>query len=219
MGRWWKMPLMEASGAGNKDVVAALRLANATLDLVDDFGNTALHYAAHHGHLSVVGELMKSSPRKDIKNSYGHNAASYAATNKHKAIADLLNRPAKKDSQTAKELPSAKDILGDELDLITGRKHGHLQEKHVKGAAEDLHKRDKDNFAPTVETANVHGITDSERKALEEQVARLKRQHEEAELKAQKRIVELLEQSSQQQRKLDDAEREARISRLNTTEL
>merc|ERR1712194_318470 len=118
MGRWWKMPLMEASGAGNKDVVAALRLANATLDLVDDYGNTALHYAAYHGHLSVVGELIKSNPRKDIKNSYGHNAASYAATNKHKAIADLLNRaPAKKSTTAVNDGPTAKDVLGEDLNV------------------------------------------------------------------------------------------------------
>mmetsp|Transcript_48961 Transcript_48961/g.126257 ORF Transcript_48961/g.126257 Transcript_48961/m.126257 type:complete len:451 (-) Transcript_48961:130-1482(-) len=95
-----RTPLMEAAGGGHKDIVAAIRLSNATIDQIDDFQNTALHYAAYHGHLSVVQELLKSNPRRDIKNSYGHTAASYAAANKHKSIADLLNRePTKREKE------------------------------------------------------------------------------------------------------------------------
>ena len=32
----------------------AIRLSNSTIDLIDDYGNTALHYAAYHGHLPVA---------------------------------------------------------------------------------------------------------------------------------------------------------------------
>ncbi|CAK0808324.1 unnamed protein product, partial [Prorocentrum cordatum] len=51
--------------------------------------------------------------------------------------------------------------------------------KHVKGAAEDLHK--KADFAPEAEG---RGISKEERKALQQQIAALKKQSEEAELKA-----------------------------------
>ena len=54
----------QAAGAGHKDIVAALRLSKANVDAADEFGNTALHYAAYHGHLSSVTELLKSNPRK-----------------------------------------------------------------------------------------------------------------------------------------------------------
>jgi len=206
-----RTPMMEAAGAGRQEIVSSLRLANATLDVVDDFGNTALHYAAYHGHLSVVHELLKGNPRKDIKNSFGHTAASYAQTNRYKAVADVLNRPtsARRQKELAVDLDSP----------ALGRHSGKAKvERHVHGGAEDLHKRDWKDFAPTVEKL-VSGITESERKALEDQIAKLKREQEEVELRSQKRIVELLEKSSSQQKALDDAERESRSAKLNNTEL
>lgn len=220
-----RTPLMEAAGGGHKDIVAAIRLSNATVDATDDFSNTALHYAAYHGHLSVVHELLKSNPRRDIKNSYGHTAASYALANKHKAIADLLNRqPTRKEKERAEKLEQASKEPEDEFDLsaLTGGKKQH-KEKHVKGGAEELHKGDWKDFAPKFEKllggSGAAAITDAERKSLEDQIAKLKHQHDEAELKAQKRIVELLEKNSGHQKALDDKEREARALKLNHTEL
>jgi len=102
--------------------------------------------------------------------------------------------------------------LKDKSEDESGKKK---ESKHVKGGAEELHKRDE-GFSPKLESS---GISDSERKALEDQVAKLKRQHEEAELKSQKRIVELLEKSSSQQKAVDDAEREARSHKLNISEM
>eukprot|EP00421_Protoceratium_reticulatum_P019738 CAMPEP_0168393146 /NCGR_PEP_ID=MMETSP0228-20121227/18865_1 /TAXON_ID=133427 /ORGANISM="Protoceratium reticulatum, Strain CCCM 535 (=CCMP 1889)" /LENGTH=586 /DNA_ID=CAMNT_0008406513 /DNA_START=46 /DNA_END=1802 /DNA_ORIENTATION=+ len=233
-GNGGRTPLMEAAGSGHKDIVTAIRLSKATVDAVDDFGNTALHYAAYHGHLAVVQELLKSNPRRDLKNSYGHTAASYAAANRHKGIADLINRfrprPEKEvpekdkekgeemDKDKAKDKDKDKDKEGAfDLEALFGGKKAK-EEKHVKGGAEDLHKRDWKDFAPKLEKL-VSGVTDSERKSLEDQIAKLKRANEEAELKAQKRIVELLERSSGQQKAVEDAEREARALHLNATEL
>lgn len=229
-GKGGHTPLMEAAGIGNKDIVAALRLSNASLNSVDDFGNTALHYAAYHGHLSAVHELLKGNPRRDIKNSYGHTAASYAASNKHKAIADLLNRgPSRREKADAAHKVAAdkaadKDAAVDkepddlEEELLAKHPKKTKPEKHVKGHAEDLHAADKEDFAPSLEK-RTGSISSAERKALEDQIAKLKRQHEDADLKAQKRIVELLERSSNQQKAVDDAEREARAHKLNVTEL
>mmetsp|Transcript_130608 Transcript_130608/g.325902 ORF Transcript_130608/g.325902 Transcript_130608/m.325902 type:complete len:672 (-) Transcript_130608:151-2166(-) len=230
-----RTPLMEAAGGGHKDIVSAIRLTNATIDMVDDFQNTALHYAAYHGHLSVVHELLKGNPRRDIKNSYGHTAASYALSNKHKAIADLLNRsPTKKEQERAEKLAQqeqekaefmkdpdgAMKALAKELGLgdVFGGDKKKKEEKHVKGGAEELHKAD--DFAPKLESSDHHrGMTDAERKAMEDQIAKLKHAHDEAELKAQKRIVELLEKNSGHQKALDDKDRESRELKLNHTEL
>ncbi|CAJ1404241.1 unnamed protein product [Effrenium voratum] len=214
-----RTPLMEAAGAGHKDIVAALRLSNSTVDAVDDYGNTALHYAAYHGHLSSVTELLKASPRKDIPNSYGHTAASYAASNRFKAIADLLNRApsrrelAKAEAARKVEVEEDEDDLADLKELADRLKS---EPKKVKGAAEDLHKRD-DAFAPKLEQ-DEH-LSDKEKHSLEEQVAKLKRRHEDAELKNQRRIVELLEASNGQQQALDEAQRAVRAYQLNFTEL
>lgn len=254
-----RTPLMEAAGIGSKDLVAAIRLSNATVDMVDDSGNTALHYAAYHGHLTVVQELLKGNPRRDIKNYYGHTAASYALSNKFKGIADLLNRPPSKREKAQQAFEeeeraaAAKSAKAKNKDKGAGKKKGRLADeeddddeedpsdplgsmmnnlkklkdkteedegkkkevKHVKGAAEELHKRDAD-FSPKLES---RGISDSERKSLEDQIAKLKRQHEEADLKAQKRIVELLEKSSNSQKLVDDAQREARSHQLNVSEM
>jgi len=234
-----RTPLMEAAGGGHKDIVAAVRLSNASVDMVDDFQNTALHYAAYHGHLSVVHELLKSNPRRDIKNSYGHTAASYALANKHKAISDLLNRqPTQKERDRAEKLreqekekaESSKDpdaamkALAKELglgDILGGDKDKKKkEEKHVKGGAEELHKGEGKDFAPKLEgLGGGAAISEAERKALEDQIAKLKHAHDEAELKAQKRIVELLEKNSGHQKALDDKDREARELFLNHTEL
>lgn len=232
-GSGGRSPLMESAGAGHKDVVASLRQANASLDLTDHFSNTALHYAAYHGHLPVVRELLLGSPRRDIQNSYGHTAASYAASNGHKAIVDLLNRaPTKMEQERADKLKTVTKAAEEKDDpygiasLFGSGSKKAKEAKQVHGHAEDLHQRDLD-FAPKAE--NVGGgltggggaasMSDAERKALDDEIARLKHQQDEAELRAQRRIVELLEQNSANQKALDEKDREKRAMELNVTEM
>lgn len=224
-GNGGRTALMEAAGAGFRDIVNAIRLTpNITIDQQDEFGNTALHYAAYHGNLAVVMELMKSEPDKEVQNIYGHTPASYALTNKHKAVADALNRQGPTRSQRmAQEQKDQEEDYTKKLEkemqemMQKAEKARKKQEKHVHGSAEDLHKKDAD-FAPALERAS-HAVTDSERKALEDQIAKLRREHDEAELKSQKRIVELLEKSSDQQRAIDKALADHRAAQLNTTDL
>jgi len=242
-GSGGRTPLMEAAGAGHKDVVAAIRLSNATIDLQDDFGNTALHYAAYHGHLSTVLEMLKGNPRRDLTNSYGHTAQSYAVSNKHKNIAEviarggtanskrqerasLVNQDAEKSEEHVDAEKQAQDLLAqlglkppDGLDKKEKGSGG--ADKHVKGAAEKLHEekgKSWKDFAPMLGDM-LGGVKDEERKALEDQIAKLKRQHDEAELKAQKRIVELLEKSSDKEKSADDARRMSQEYHLNNTEM
>lgn len=225
-GNGGRTPLMEAAGGGYKDIVGALRMMpNVSVDLTDDHGNTALHYAAYHGHLPVVMEILKSNPNKEIKNIYGHTAASYAASQKFKGVADVLNRadPArsqrraiekeKADEDAAKAI---QDKIKEHLEAIKAKEE--KGSKHVKGKAADLHDKDGEDFEPALE----HGadrVSDAERKALEEQLTKMRRQHEEAELKSQKRIVELLEKQAEQQKALDEAKDKQREYQLNHTEL
>mmetsp|Transcript_9782 Transcript_9782/g.17292 ORF Transcript_9782/g.17292 Transcript_9782/m.17292 type:complete len:607 (+) Transcript_9782:154-1974(+) len=215
--------LMEAAGGGFRDIVMALRPAQNTtrssINKQDDYGNTALHYAAYHGHLSTVLELLKSEPDKEIKNIYGHTPASYAAANRHKGVADLLNRPQSKAQRPKKEAETKEDTwtkrFTDQFEEQINKMKPVKEERHVHGVAETLHKRETD-FAPTSDTAK---ISNTEQKALEEQLATLQRAHEESELKAQKRIVELLEKNAAHQTALDKALQEQRATSLNNTDM
>ncbi|CAJ1338538.1 unnamed protein product [Effrenium voratum] len=147
-GNGGRTPLMEAAGAGYKDIVQALRMMpNISVDIADDHGNTALHYAAYHGHLPVVLELLKSNPNKDLKNIYGHTAASYAASNKFKGVADVLNRADPVRSQRrAKEKEKADEeaqkAIEDKIKEHLSSLKSKEEKKRVKGKAEDLHEKD-----------------------------------------------------------------------------
>jgi len=63
------------------------------------------------------------------------------------------------------------------------------------------------------------GITANEKKALEDQLVKMKRQHQDAELRTQRTIVELMENNAKQQQSLDAAELEVRTAKLNHTDL
>eukprot|EP00929_Paragymnodinium_shiwhaense_P108466 TRINITY_DN74780_c0_g1_i1.p1 TRINITY_DN74780_c0_g1~~TRINITY_DN74780_c0_g1_i1.p1 ORF type:complete len:578 (-),score=182.83 TRINITY_DN74780_c0_g1_i1:203-1936(-) len=217
--------LMEAAGAGFKDIIGALRLMpNLTMDAQDTSGNTALHYAAYHGNLGVVMELLKGNANKDLTNIYGHTPLSYAQTNKHKSVVDALNRGLTKSQKSAmeaekKEQENRKEMQEKMQEHIEKLKKQH-EAKQVKGSAEDLHKGKEEQFAPKHEGASSGGgMSTEERHALEEQLAKLRRDRDEAELKSQKRIVELLEKTSEQQRLIDEAESAHRSAQLNQTEL
>merc|ERR1712187_656784 len=76
---------------------------------------------------------------------------------------------------------------------------------------------EEESFAPKLERDR--SMTSAERQALEDQLHRLRRKHEEVELKSQKRIVELLEKSAEQQRLIDILQAEHRAARMNHTDL
>jgi len=240
---------MEAAGGGNKDIVSAIRLSKANIEAVDDHGNTALHYAAYYGHLVVVQELLKGNPNKEVKNNQGHTAASYAVSNRHKGVADLINRfRPRKEADTKgtkqkeapqKEPPQKKEAMqkpalqkdkDDDLPSPppkakkTSRTDEEDEEEIVDLDAKEEPPKSEPAQAPeepqkTVNSVTSPGFAANEKKALEDQLAKMKRQHEEAELRAQRKIVELMENNAKQQQSLDDAEREVRTAKLNHTDL
>lgn len=225
-GAGGRTALMEAAGGGHRDIVQALRMMpNINIDLADDHGNTALHYAAYHGHLPVVMDLLKSTPNKEIKNAKGQTPASYAASNGHKGIADVLNRASKKESEQkeAEEGEEQKDPTDAIVDQLKEKKEqvDEIQKKdepkNVDSKAEDVQSKPKD-AAPSVESAKSAKISDTAKKELEDKLARLRREQEETELKSQKRIVELLEKTTAQQKALDEAQQKHREYQLNHTQ-
>eukprot|EP00930_Biecheleria_cincta_P091420 TRINITY_DN8099_c0_g1_i1.p1 TRINITY_DN8099_c0_g1~~TRINITY_DN8099_c0_g1_i1.p1 ORF type:complete len:584 (+),score=161.70 TRINITY_DN8099_c0_g1_i1:103-1854(+) len=227
-GAGGRTALMEAAGGGHRDIVQALRMMpNISIDLADDHGNSALHYAAYHGHLSVVMDLLKSNPNKEAKNEHGQTAASYAASNGHKGIADVLNRASRRSAKEGEqkeeeeEQKDSADAIADQLKEKKEQSGGKIQKreepKQTKGKAEDLQSNEKDSAPP--ESKQAEKVSDTGKKALEDQLARLRRQHEEAELKSQKRIVELLEKTTAQQKALDESQEKHREYELNHTQL
>lgn len=71
------IPLLGAAKLGSKKLVRHLLCAGANPNAVDEYGNTALHYAAHIGSKSIVDLLL------------AHNAHVNITNNKHKTPAHV----------------------------------------------------------------------------------------------------------------------------------
>ena len=62
----------------------------ANLDIQDEYGYTALMWAAKYGQTAIVDLLIKAGANKNIKDNEGHTALMLAACNNHKDIVGLL---------------------------------------------------------------------------------------------------------------------------------
>ncbi|KAH9365460.1 hypothetical protein HPB48_008912 [Haemaphysalis longicornis] len=71
---------MIASSVGHLEVVSALLSRGAKVDVANETGQTALHYAASKGHLDVARVLLEHHADINAQDSYGstplHRAAS-----------------------------------------------------------------------------------------------------------------------------------------------
>ncbi|CAK4970756.1 unnamed protein product, partial [Aphanomyces euteiches] len=59
---------------GYLDVVKELLAQNATLDVIDDTGNTPLHKASKHGNMDIVKLLAYAGANKHLVNNEGRLA-------------------------------------------------------------------------------------------------------------------------------------------------
>ena len=75
---------------GYLSIANLLLQAGATVDAVNDAGNTALHNAAISGKIQVVEALLNAGADKALKNKYGKTALDEAQEENHPAIVKLL---------------------------------------------------------------------------------------------------------------------------------
>jgi ankyrin repeat protein len=73
-------------------LVQLLLASHANVNARDKQGETALMWAAYHGHKDVVELLLANKADASIKNSTGETALSGAILGKHQDIAELLRQ-------------------------------------------------------------------------------------------------------------------------------
>ncbi len=85
-----------AAALGNNQGAEILIGHGANVDLVDEYGNTPLHWAAANGQLPLVGLLVSNGADVTHTNRYGNTAFDCARNNNHADIADFFaaNYPA-----------------------------------------------------------------------------------------------------------------------------
>ena len=75
---------------GYPSIANLLLQAGATVDAVDNDGDTALHCAAYFGKIQVVEALLNAGADKAVKTNYGQTALDLAQEKNHPAIVKLL---------------------------------------------------------------------------------------------------------------------------------
>ena len=80
MAAWW----------GDLSIANLLLQAGATVDAVNNDGNTALHEAARNGEIQVVEALLNAGADKAVKDKWGKTALDLAQEENYPAIVKLL---------------------------------------------------------------------------------------------------------------------------------
>lgn len=85
-------PVVErAAKDGDVEAIRAELSADADVDALDRFGQTALMLAARHGHLAVVELLIRAGASLDVTAKYGLSATMLAVVNRHEDVARALS--------------------------------------------------------------------------------------------------------------------------------
>ena len=82
--------MMLASKFGNANTVSCICENDASINLEDEHGDTALHYAALGGHYEVISILVTHGAKMDIKNTTGESAARIAFRMGHAKCLECL---------------------------------------------------------------------------------------------------------------------------------
>jgi ankyrin repeat protein len=84
-------PLLRAAADGDEGALRSALASGASLgERAAWFGSTALHLAAHGGHVSCCAALLAAGAEKDVKNEAGKRPYDYAREFGHAAVVELL---------------------------------------------------------------------------------------------------------------------------------
>jgi len=209
-------PLMEAAGTGHRELVTLLLRANATVDVHDEDGNTALMYAAYGGHLAALQELLQRGAMRDLANNQGSTALAMASARGHQAITDALQRGARPVVESQARRSRLQSLSRQGSGKSAPPEADAEEAKPVKATRVP---EPKPRLVTVPPKAAGDGAADKKVKELEALLAELKRSQEAADLKTQRRIVELLEGSADKQKQLDEAEKERREAQQRADDL
>ena len=84
--------------------VEVLLNAAADVNILDSYGDTALHAAAADGHLAVCKILLASGAQATVTNSNGNTPFEYALNNGHHEVCELLRTRMDSDPPTTQEI-------------------------------------------------------------------------------------------------------------------
>ena len=125
-------------------MVDLLLRRGAEIDLQDKNGDTALIFAAFHGHMQTIDVLLQHGADVNRKDNKGWNALMFSVDSGHGDIARvLLDKGAKADhinhdGQTAADIAAGaeRNELQDILETFTGDR-GRLRRKQARGVEQD----------------------------------------------------------------------------------
>ncbi|XP_046558389.1 kinase D-interacting substrate of 220 kDa-like [Haliotis rubra] len=87
-------PVVSAAWRGHKDVVEFLVSLGADMSVVDDLGETILHWAAQGGNVEMVKYILSQNiVDVDTRSKMGQTAADIAQVWDHKDVVKLLRKP------------------------------------------------------------------------------------------------------------------------------
>lgn len=95
------LPLHDAVDSENSELVQQLiESGDVNLNAANKLGETALHYAAHHGFTQIVADLLTAGAEIDAKTIFGETALHYASLQGNtETIKLLLAKKADRDAQ------------------------------------------------------------------------------------------------------------------------
>ena len=146
-------------------IVAYLLENNASIDRVDDYGNTALHFAAQFNEKNTdVVELLLKHPSMTIdiinkQNKGGYTALDYAYANETKIKFDMIKIISNHNGKRALELEKEKKKLDVEEDFMMRSNEELLNELHALKTLtvkefDIVKKRDAKEKSPFIKTNN-----------------------------------------------------------------
>lgn len=132
--------LLLAASRGNVDMVNLLLAAKASINMGDDKGRTALHFAAFIGHRFVVESLLRNGADAALKDHWGKDPWMYAGQNEHWAVSQALDIPITRIEKDPSPITDAKNDIK-KSGQVTNQERVKLPERQRNQTAEEKAKK------------------------------------------------------------------------------